>query len=94
MFAKTELNLEVHSVEMVTEHNALNTASAYVVCRNCCANVKSQGIKDRFIEFVCMHCLYFSFSRTKDVLVTESLKMHNCNRVTATFSFLLKVHCR
>lgn len=30
MFAKTELNLEVHIVEMVTEHNALNTASAYV----------------------------------------------------------------
>lgn len=57
MFAKTELNLEVHIVEMVTEHNALNTASAYVVCQNFCANVKARasktGLSNLYASIVC-----------------------------------------
>lgn len=57
MFAKTQLNLEVHSVEMVTEHDALNTASAYVVCQNFCANVKARASKTGLSNlYACIVC--------------------------------------
>lgn len=45
--------------------------------------------------YACILHFAFFFSRAEDVLVTESLGMHNCNKATAiryVFVFL-NVHC-